>query len=89
MEYTSRLGDEKLSEECLDSWKNRLASIDEEIVQIGQQQKSSQCKLDELKKSGIRKENAPSMKDKRNVLAEELSEKLNVWNNTLSFVSIR
>lgn len=86
VEYTSRLGDEKLSEECLDSWKNRLASIDEEIVQIGQQQKSSQCKLDELKKSGIRKENAPSMKDKRNVLAEELSEKLNVWNNTLSFL---
>lgn len=86
VEYTSRLGDEKLSEECLDSWKNRLASIAEEIVQIGQQQKSSQCKLDELKKSGIRKENAPSMKDKRNVLAEELSEKLNVWNNTLSFL---
>lgn len=86
VEYTSRLGDEKLSEECLDSWKNRLASIDEEIVQIGQQQKSSQCKLDELIKSGIRKENAPSMKDKRNVLAEELSEKLNVWNNTLSFL---
>lgn len=86
VEYTSRLGDEKLSEECLDSWTNRLASIDEEIVQIGQQQKSSQCKLDELKKSGIRKENAPSMKDKRNVLAEELSEKLNVWNNTLSFL---
>lgn len=86
VEYTSRLGDEKLSEECLDSWKNRLASIDEEIVQIGQQQKSSQCKLDELKKSGIRKENAPSMKDKKNVLAEELSEKLNVWNNTLSFL---
>lgn len=86
VEYTSRLGDEKLSEECLDSWKNRLASIDEEIVQIGQQQKSSQCKLDELIKSGFRKENAPSMKDKRNVLAEELSEKLNVWNNTLSFL---
>ena len=86
VEYTSRLGDEKLSEECLDSWKNRLASIDEEIVQIGQQQKSSQCKLDELIKSGIRKENAPSMKDKRNVLAEELSEKLYVWNNTLSFL---
>ena len=86
VEYTSRLGDEKLSEECLDSWKNRLASIDEEIVQIGQQQKSSQCKLDELIKSGIRKENASSMKDKRNVLAEELSEKLNVWNNTLSFL---
>ena len=86
VEYTSRLSDEKLSEECLDSWKNRLASIDEEIVQIGQQQKSSQCKLDELIKSGIRKENAPSMKDKRNVLAEELSEKLNVWNNTLSFL---
>ena len=86
VEYTSKLGDEKLSEECLDSWKNRLASIDEEIVQIGQQQKSSQCKLDELIKSGIRKENAPSMKDKRNVLAEELSEKLNVWNNTLSFL---
>ena len=86
VEYTSRLGDEKLSEECLDSWKNRLASIDEEIVQIGQQQKSSQCKLDELIKSGIRKENAPSMKDKRNVLAEELSVKLNVWNNTLSFL---
>lgn len=86
VEYTSRLGDEKLSEECLDSWKNRLESIDEEIVQIGQQQKSSQCKLDELIKSGIRKENAPSMKDKRNVLAEELSEKLNVWNNTLSFL---
>lgn len=86
VEYTSRLGDEKLSEECLDSWKNRLASIDEEIVQIGQQQKSSQYKLDELIKSGIRKENAPSMKDKRNVLAEELSEKLNVWNNTLSFL---
>lgn len=86
VEYTSRLGDEKLSEECLDSWKNRLASIEEEIVQIGQQQKSSQCKLDELKKSGIRKENAPSMKDKRNVLAEELSEKLNVWNKTLSFL---
>lgn len=86
VEYTSRLGDEKLSEECLDSWKNRLASIDEEIVQIGLQQKSSQCKLDELIKSGFRKENAPSMKDKRNVLAEELSEKLNVWNNTLSFL---
>lgn len=86
VEYTSRLGDEKLSEECLESWKNRLASIEEEIVQIGQQQKSSQCKLDELIKSGIRKENAPSMKDKRNVLAEELSEKLNVWNNTLSFL---
>ena len=86
VEYTSRLGDEKLSEECLDSWKNRLASIDKEIVQIGQQQKSSQCKLDELIKSGFRKENAPSMKDKRNVLAEELSEKLNVWNNTLSFL---
>lgn len=86
VEYTSRLGDEKLSEECLDSWKNRLASIDEEIVQIGQQEKSSQCKLDELIKSGFRKENAPSMKDKRNVLAEELSEKLNVWNNTLSFL---
>lgn len=86
VEYTSRLGDEKLSEECLDSWKNRLASIDEEIVQIGQQQKTSQCKLDELIKSGFRKENAPSMKDKRNVLAEELSEKLNVWNNTLSFL---
>lgn len=86
VEYTSRLGDEKLSEECLNSWKNRLASIDEEIVQIGQQQKSSQCKLDELIKSGFRKENAPSMKDKRNVLAEELSEKLNVWNNTLSFL---
>ena len=86
VEYTSRLSDEKLSEECLDSWKNRLASIDEEIVQIGQQQKSSQCKLDELIKSGIRKENAPSMKDKRNVLAEELSEKLYVWNNTLSFL---
>ena len=86
VEYTSRLGDEKLSEECLDSWKNRLASIDEEIVQIGQQQKSSQCKLDELIKSGIRKENTPSMKDKRNVLAEELSVKLNVWNNTLSFL---
>lgn len=86
VEYTSRLGDEKLSEECLDSWKNRLASIDEEIVQIGQQQKSSQCKLDELIKSGFRKENAPSMKDKRNVLAEELLEKLNVWNNTLSFL---
>ena len=86
VEYTSRLGDEKLSEECLDSWKNRLASIDEEIVQIGQQQKSSQCKLDELIKSGIRKENTPSMKDKRNVLAEELSEKLYVWNNTLSFL---
>lgn len=86
VEYTSKLGDEKLSEECLDSWKNRLASIDEEIVQIGQQQKSSQCKLDELIKSGIRKENAPSMKDKRNVLAEELSEKLYVWNNTLSFL---
>lgn len=86
VEYTSRLGDEKFSEECHDSWKNRLASIDEEIIQIGQQQKSSQCKLDELIKSGIRKENAPSMKDKRNVLAEELSEKLNVWNNTLSFL---
>lgn len=86
VEYTSRLGDEKLSEECLDSWKNRLASIDDEIVQIGQQQKSSQCKLDELIKSGFRKENVPSMKDKRNVLAEELSEKLNVWNNTLSFL---
>lgn len=86
VEYTSRLSDEKLSEECLDSWKNRLASIDEEIVQIGQQQKSSQCKLDELIKSGIRKENTPSMKDKRNVLAEELSVKLNVWNNTLSFL---
>lgn len=86
VEYTSRLGNEKLSEECLDSWKNRLASIDEKIVQIGQQQKSSQCELDELIKSGIRKENAPSMKDKRNVLAEELSEKLNVWNNTLSFL---
>lgn len=86
VEYTSRLGDEKFSDECLDSWKNRLVSIDEEIVQIGQQQKSSQCKLDELIKSGIRKENALSMKDKRNVLAEELSEKLNVWNNTLSFL---
>lgn len=86
VEYTSRLGDEKFSDECHDSWKNRLVSIDEEIVQIGQQQKSSQCKLDELIKSGIRKENAPSMKDKRNVLAEELSEKLNVWNNTLSFL---
>ena len=86
VEYTSRLSDEKISDECLDSWKNRLASIDEEIAQIGQQQKSSQCKLDELIKSGIRKENAPSMKDKRNVLAEELSEKLNVWNNTLSFL---
>ena len=86
VEYTSRLGDEKLSEECLDSWKNRLASIDEEIVQIGQQQKSSQCKLDELIKSGFKKEETPLMKDKRNVLAEELSEKLNVWNNTLFFL---
>jgi len=86
VEYISRLGDEKFSDECLDSWKKRLASIDEEIVQVGLQQKSSQCKLDELIKSGIRKENAPSMKDKRNVLAEELSEKLNVWNNTLSFL---
>ena len=84
--YTTRLDDEKFSEECLDSWNNRLASIDEEIVQIGQQQKSSQCKLDELIKSGFKKEETPSMKDKRNVLAEELSEKLNVWNNTLSFL---
>lgn len=86
VEYTSRLGDEKFSEECLGSWKNRLVSIDKEIVQIEQQQKSSQCKLDELVKTGIRKEDAPSMKDKRNALAEELSEKLNVWNNTLSFL---
>lgn len=86
VEYTSRLGDEKFSEECLDNWKNRLASIDEEIVQIGQQQKLSQCKLDELIESGFRKEDAPSMKDKKNVLAEELSEKLNVWNSTLSFL---
>lgn len=84
--YTTRLDDEKFSEECLDSWNNRLASIDEEIVQIGQQQKSSQCKLDELIKSGFKKEETPSMKDKRNVLAEELSEKLNVWNNTFSFL---
>lgn len=86
VEYTSRLGDEKNSEECLDSWKNRLASIDEESVQIGQQQKSSQCKLDELIKSGFKKEDAPSIKDKKNALAEELSEKLNVWNSTLSFL---
>lgn len=86
VEYTSRLGDEKFSEECLDSWKNRLASIDEESVQIGQLQKASQYKLDELIKSGFKKEDAPSMKNKRNVLAEELSEKLNVWNSTLSFL---
>lgn len=86
VEYTTRLDDEKFSEECLDSWNNRLASIDEEIVQIGQQQKSSQCKLDELIKSGFKKEETPLMKDKRNVLAEELSEKLNVWNNTLFFL---
>lgn len=86
VEYTSRLGDDKFSEECLDSWQHRLVSIDKEIEQIGQQQKSSQCKLDELIKSGIRKEETPSMKDKRNVLAKELSEKLNVWNNTLSFL---
>lgn len=86
VEYTSRLGDEKFSEECLDSWKNRLASIDEESVQIGQLQKASQYKLDELIKSGFKKEDAPSMKNKRNVLAEELSEKLNAWNSTLSFL---
>ena len=86
VEYTSRLGEDKFSEECLDSWKNRLASIDEESVQIAQQQQLSQCKLDELIKSGFKKEDAPSMKDKRNVLAEELSEKLNVWNSTLSFL---
>lgn len=86
VEYTSRLDDEKFSEECLDSWKNRLASIDEEIVQIGQQQKSSQCKLDELIKSGFKKEEVPSMKDKRKVFAEILSGTLYVWNNTLSFL---
>lgn len=86
MEYTSRLDDEKFSEECLDSWKNRLASIDEEIVQIGQQQKSSQCKLDELIKSDFKKEEVPSMKDKRKVFAEILSGTLYVWNNTLSFL---
>lgn len=86
VEYTSRLDDEKFSEECLDSWKNRLASIDEEIVQIGQQQKSSQCKLDELIKSDFKKEEVPSMKDKRKVFAEILSGTLYVWNNTLSFL---
>ena len=86
VEYTSKLGDEKFSEECHDSWKNRLASMDKEIVQIGQQQESRQCKLEELIKSGIRKEDAPSMKDKRNVLTEELLGRLNVWNNTLSFL---
>lgn len=86
VEYTSRLGEEKFSEECHASWKNRYALMDKAIVQIGQQQKSSQYKLDELIKSGIRKEDAPSMKEKKNVLAEELSDKLNVWNNTLSFL---
>ena len=86
VEYTSRLDDEKFSEECLDSWKNRLASIDEEIVQIGQQQKSSQCKLDELIKSGFKKEEVPSMKDKRKAFAEILSGTLYDWNNTLSFL---
>lgn len=86
VEYSSRIGNEEFSPECLDKWKEGLASIDKEKEQIGQHQKASQDKLDELKKSGLRKEDSQAITDKRNALTEELSRKANVWNNTLSFL---
>ena len=86
VEYSSRIGNEEFSPECLDKWKEGLASIDKEKEQINQQQKASLEKLDELKKSGFRKEDSQAITDKRNALIEELSKKANVWNNTLSFL---
>lgn len=86
VEYSSRIGNEEFSPECLDKWKDSLASIYKAKEQIDQQRKANQEKLDELKKSGFRKEDSQAITDKRNALIEELSRNANVWNNTLSFL---
>ena len=86
VEYSSKIGDDKFSQECLDKWKDRIVSIDKTIEQITQQQKSNQNKLDALKEKGFRREDAQVVTDKRNALTEELSGISSVWNNTLSFL---
>lgn len=86
IEYRTKIGDKKFSQECMEDWKQGLASIGKEEEQITQQLNLSRHKLYELDKKNLRKEDAQAITEKRNVLSEEVSLKLTVWHNTLSFL---